>query len=225
MSFRFRRPRLLGQAVPMYVHPVLGPDAWQALGQADLGQGFAVVNAANGPGTAADSVYEGALGALSAPVVGYADYAYGGRGLDLLLADLENWRRLYGITGLFLDQVTSHPQNPGAAADLIARLRDAGATRVIVNPGVEPAPMWCQVADVVVSFEGSWAAHQGYAPADWLREIPAERLCHLVHSVPSGVPGTEVAAQIMDTGAGIAGVSHEHLPNPWTGALLSSGRT
>lgn len=215
-----RAPRVLGHAVPMYVHPVLAPATWQALTGSDLGAGFAVANPANGPGDQPEVAYQDALGALLAagtPVVGYLDSAYGRRDPAALVAELERWRRWYGITGVFLDQVTSHPQDPRDAVRLLDRLRTAGATRVIVNPGVVPALEWCRAADVVVTFEGSWADHRRQARPDRLRDVPPERLCHLVHSVPPGLTASAVAAQVAAAGAGIAGVSHGLMPNPWTG--------
>lgn len=200
----------------MYVHPVLAPEAWQALGRADLKQGFAVANVANGPGTEPEVAYQAVLGDS---LLGYVDSAYGARDLDVLVADLERWRSLYRITGVFLDQVTSHPQN---APGLVAGLREAGASRVVVNPGVEPDPVWCQVADVVVTFEGPWSEYQKYVPADWLRNVPPARLCHLVHSVPAGLPASAVVARTVAADAGIAGIGRGQMPNPWTGSLLDS---
>ena len=214
--------RVLGHAVPMYIHPILAPDTWQALARSNLSAGFAVANTADGPGGHPEPAYQDALGELLAagtPVVGYLDSAYGARDPAALVAEFERWRRWYGITGLFVDRVASHPPNPGDAVRLVDRLRAAGASRVVVNPGVIPAPQWCRAADVVVTFEGSWADHHRHLPPGWLREVLPERLCHLVHSVPPGVSGPAVAAQVAAAGAGIAGVSHQRMPNPWTGTV------
>ncbi|GAB6902163.1 spherulation-specific family 4 protein [Kineosporia succinea] len=210
-----RRPRPLGLAVPLYVHPVLAPEAWRALGGADLGRGFAVANVASGPGSAPDPVYQDALGALTAagtPLAGYVDSSYGQRAPELLVAELRLWRELYGITGVFVDQITSHPRDEREARTLIGRLRDAGASRVVVNAGVPAAAVWCETADVVVTFEGPWDRYRGHHESGG---SPGRR-CHLVHSIPADVPTTEVAARIAAAGAGIAGVSHGLMPNPWT---------
>jgi hypothetical protein len=218
----FRTPRVLGHAVPMYIHPILAPGTWRALAGSDLGAGFAVANTADGPGAQPEAAYQEALGALLAagtPMTGYLDWAYGERDPAALLTDLERWRRWYGITGVFLDRVASHPGQPQDAVRLIDQLRAGGATRVIVNPGVPPVPWWCEVADGVITFEGSWADHRRHVPPGWMRDVAPERLCHLVHSVPPGVSAPEVAARVAAAGAGIAGVSHESMPNPWTGSI------
>ena len=206
----------------MYIHPVLAPDTWQTLARSDLGLGFAVANTADGPGGQPEPAYQDALGALLAagtPVVGYLDSAYGERDSASLVAELERWHQWYGITGLFLDRVTSHPQSPGELVRLIEQLRAAGATRVIANPGVPPDRTWYRAADVVVTFEGSWAEHRRQVPPGWLREVPPEQLCHLVHSVPAGVSSSRVTARVAAAGAGIAGISHGLMPNQWTGSI------
>ena len=207
-----------GCAVPMYVHPVLAPQAWQRLAEGDLGGGFVVVNAADGPGTAVDPAYTEVLAALSAagvPVVGYVDAGYGRREVASVVEDAGRWRRLYGVRDVFLDRVPSGVELAHRVREADGRLRGAGAERVVLNPGVVPAPEICRIGDVVVTFEGSWADHLAHRPPAWLREHRPERLCHLVHGIPAEVGPEAVARRALAAGAAVVGASRGPLPNPW----------
>ncbi|HEY6795777.1 MAG TPA: spherulation-specific family 4 protein [Kineosporiaceae bacterium] len=209
-----------GLAVPMYVHPVLAPAAWQALTRTDLGSGFVVANAASGPGTAPEQAYVDVLVELQAagvPLVGYVDSAYGDRCAEEVAVDVVRWRRWFGVTGVFIDRVTSRPDDPSAARRLVDGVRSAGATRVVVNPGVVPDASWCRAADAVITFEGTWTDYLAHVPPGWLREVAPETLCHLVHTLPAEVSLADVRERAALAGAGIVGISRGAMPNPWTG--------
>lgn len=202
----------------MYVHPVLAPRAWQRLAGRDLGGGFVVVNAADGPGTCVDAVYTGALDALFAaevPVVGYVDCGYGRRDVASVVEDAGRWRRLYGVRDVFLDRVPSGAEMARRVREADGRLRLAGAERVVLNPGVVPAPEICQIGDVVVTFEGASADHVGHRPPAWLREHPPGRLCHLVHSIPAEEDLEAITRRAAAAGAAVVGASRGLMPNPW----------
>jgi hypothetical protein len=210
---------LTGRAVPMYVHPALDVEGWHELVTAPLGDGFVVVNAADGPGFPADAGYTTPVAALRAggqPVLGSVDLAYGRRPLAAVLADLVAWIDRYGIRGVFLDRTPSGVLD-AADADLVvgcvAALRRAGADRVVLNPGTAPVVRVAEAADAVVTFEGSWADYRdGVPPAPLL---PRHRVVHLVHSLPVSVPFAGVVVLAERAGAGVVGASRLGLPNPW----------
>ncbi|NUK13608.1 hypothetical protein HRW18_37875, partial [Streptomyces lunaelactis] len=81
--------------VPMYVHPAVNPDAWQALVlSAPLLYGV-VLNIDDGPGTAPDPAFADAVRALRVAdvrVLGYADTDYGRRPARLVAQDFERYR-------------------------------------------------------------------------------------------------------------------------------------
>ena len=210
---------LTGRAVPMYVHPVLDPGGWRDLVAAPLGTGFVVVNAADGPGARPDSDYRPPVAALQAtgqPVLGYVDLDYGRRPLAQVLADLAAWRDWYGIAGVFVDRTPSgviRPQDADLVVATAGALRVAGAGRIVLNPGTPPVLHVAEAADAVVTFEGPWATYRGGVPAG--PAMLPDRVVHLVHSVPAGVPSSDVVAVAERAGAGVVGISRLGMPNPW----------
>jgi hypothetical protein len=213
-----------GLIVPLYVHPVLAEGTWRRVRRVDLGEGFVVVNVADGPGAEPDEVYATALDEVRSagvPVVGYLDCAYGRRRGGELLDDAKRWQDLYSVDAVFVDQVPSGAETTPATGTLIERLRAGGAGRVVLNPGLVPAPGIAGLGDLVVCFEGRYADFNAYQTPEWLREQPAHRVAHLVHGVPQGTSFARVREESAAAGARFTGVSRASLPNPWDGSSLA----
>lgn len=207
----------LGLALPLYVHPVLAPEAWEQAQRLDYGAGFLVLNVADGPGERPDPAFVAVVAALTArrvPLVGYVDTAYGERDGAAVGRDVDAWAAWYGVEGVFLDQVPTSAQGLRRMTALAGQVRRAGAARVVMNPGVlPPSGLWA-LADVVVSFEGPWSAYRG--PFRAVRpEVDAVRVCHLVHSLPDQEAVSSTQERAASGGAGLLGLSLAGLPNPW----------
>ncbi|GAA4676782.1 hypothetical protein GCM10023215_06480 [Pseudonocardia yuanmonensis] len=155
--------------MPAYFHPEREAAGWARLGPAEV----VVVNPATGPGTG-DPAYRAAIPALSGLVAGYVDTAYARRPVAEVLADVEAHRRLHGVEAVFLDRVTSGREH----LDHYAALAEHLPRPLLLNPGVRPDPGYLALADVVVTFEGDWAAHEALTGPD-----PAGVTWHLVHGV------------------------------------------
>lgn len=169
-----------GLIIPLYIYP--GDDegaraAWDLVGEAartfpDVDV-IAVVNPANGPGTAADSRYRSAIRRLDRSGVilaGYVPLGYGARSLVDVNEDLRRWRDLYPrVTGFFFDEVPVPPAESGSggggsplapqvdlsAVTVRARGHAGHAGPIIANPGV-PAPDYYfgrELFDLVVVHE------------------------------------------------------------------------
>jgi Spherulation-specific family 4 len=206
-------------SVPAYFHPAREADCWARLkaGCAAGAVEVVVVNPDSGVGAAPDDAYREGCAALrqqGLTLAGYVDTAYASRPLAHVLAEARAYAQIYGVTAVFADQVTSSRIDIGYYRRLCWMLRAAGATLVVLNPGVAPDPEYLDLADVVVTFEGPW---DSYADQELL---PARRRSattwHLVHSTPA-----EAQARGIDT-AHTRGASHVYvteatLPNPWDG--------
>jgi hypothetical protein len=209
-------------AVPWYVHPAESPEQWRRLAALGDRVAFAVVNVADGPGSADDPYYPEALAMLrghGVGLIGYVDVDYGRRDPSLVADDVRAWLDLYGVDGVMYDQVASGLDGLGHNRLLADIARRAGMRTVVANPGVEPCAGLLDLFDVTCVFEDDAAAHARVAspgPA-----VAPERRWHLVHGVPVGELDA-VAVRAEELGAGLAFVTDRPAPHPWDGLPLQS---
>ncbi|MCP9956217.1 spherulation-specific family 4 protein [Streptomyces sudanensis] len=206
--------------VPLYVHPVEDPVAWQRLAARADRVHAVVLNPASGPGRSPDPAFAAAAGALRAAgarLLGYVDTDYGSRDPGEVVADLRRHREWYAVDGCFLDRVTAGAHGLPACRRLVRSARRLGASTVVLNPGVHPAPGYVRLADLTVTFEGPWSTYvSAFSRPPWAVRQPPERLCHLVY----GVPGPLVPLAVRtarERGAGVCGPVTGGPPNPWSG--------
>ncbi|MFV0136428.1 spherulation-specific family 4 protein [Streptomyces sp. HMX87] len=175
--------------VPYYEHPSVRPAEWDAVVAAALRLYGVVLNPASGPGDRPDAAFAETAARLrdaGVPVLGYADTGYGRRPHSEVVRDLARHRDWYGADGIFLDQVAAAPAEFAHYQRLAVAAWGLGCGTLVLNHGTPPHPSYARIADVLVTFEGTWASY---------RELPAEpwpggagvRLCHLVYGVPAGV--------------------------------------
>ncbi|MFF1299706.1 MULTISPECIES: spherulation-specific family 4 protein [unclassified Streptomyces] len=178
--------------VPYYEHPSVRPAEWDALIAAAPRLYGVVLNPASGPGDAPEEAFAEVAARLRAAgtrVLGYADTDYARRPSADVVRDLTRHRDWYGTDGAFLDQVTS---GPGEFA-YYRRLATAVRGTLALNHGTTPHPSYARIADVLVTFEGTWSTYRRQPPHPW-RGGTDVRLCHLVYGVPDGVdPAVEGA--------------------------------
>ncbi len=202
-------------AAPWYVHPAEDPAAWQRLvGGSELA--FAVVNADNGPGPAADPYYGPALaGGSRTPLVGYVDVAYGSRPRPQIMADVQTWADRYGVTSVMLDCVPAELTAGHWSLGLVDELRAAGVQQVVANPGRPPAPELLSAVDVTCVAEYAWDFYRTWQPPHWLSDYDPARIWHLIHDVP--VSEQQQARELAGRrGAGFVWPTAGRLPNPWS---------
>jgi hypothetical protein len=176
-----------------------------------------VVNPDSGPGTADSGAYGEAVQALQAAgirVLGYVPTTYGTRPAGDVLADLRRYVAWYGVDGIFFDEASSDAARLPYYRALSRGARGAGARLVVVNPGVPPAPGYFDVADIVVTFEGTYA---GYASAmeatpAWLRRERPDRVAHLLYEATR----TEALDALAGSAAGYLYATSGTMPNPWS---------
>ncbi|MEU1042462.1 spherulation-specific family 4 protein [Streptomyces sp. NPDC005907] len=214
--------------IPLYVHPAEDPAAWHRLITSADRTYAVVINPADGPGTSVDPAFAAAAEALKAAgarLLGYVDTDYGARPAADVTRDVVRHREWYGADGCFLDRVTATPAELPACRRLVRSVRRLGASPVVLNPGLHPAPGYARVADLIVTFEGHWSTYvSAFSRPSWTARHPPERFCHLVYGVPEAL----VPLAVRTAGqrrAGVAGPVTGELPNPWRGLTpaLSGG--
>ncbi|MGX1128256.1 hypothetical protein RKD49_000446 [Streptomyces glaucescens] len=205
--------------IPLYVHPAEDPAAWHRLITCAARTYGVVLNPANGPGEAPDPAFAAAAGALRAAgarVLGYVDTDYGARDPVRITADLRRHQDWYGVDGCFLDQVTAAPHGFPACRRLVRSVRRLGASTVVLNPGVHPAPGYARLADLTVTFEGPWSTYvSAFSRPSWTARQPPERFCHLVYGVPEPLVPLAVRTA-SERGAAVCGPVTGEPPNPWS---------
>jgi hypothetical protein len=166
-----RRAPCAGSLVPAYLHP----QEIERLAQRSTLPQLLVINPASGPGSEPRPDYRRAIGAAragGARVLGYVATGWASRPLAAVEADIDRYREWYGLDDVFLDEAAASEEAIGYYAALRSR-----AGFVVLNPGVVPARDYFDVADVVVTFEGPFAAYGARE-----RDPVPERSAHLVYA-------------------------------------------
>ncbi|GHF59141.1 hypothetical protein GCM10010218_45710 [Streptomyces mashuensis] len=213
--------------VPLYAHPGAHPAEWAAVARAAGRVHAVVLNVADGPGDRPDPAFTDAarrLRAAGVRVLGYADTAYGRRPPRAVAADIRRHRRWYRVDGVFLDQVSARAALLPRYRGLVLTARLLGARTTVLNPGTHPDPGYADLADLLVTFEGTWEDHRRLTVPAWTAGHPPERFCHLVHGVPADRAG-EVARTAGALGAGVHCAVPGGGPNPWRTAPLGTATT
>jgi hypothetical protein len=148
-------------------------------------------------------------------VLGYVHTSYGARPRAEVHADIARYRDWYGVDGVFLDETPPTEAQLAYYRALAEDARGSGERLVVLNPGAVPARGYFDVADVVVTFEGSIAS---YAAAlrdmpGWVRALRVSRVAHLLYGASHAQAALAVGER---SGAGFVYATSGTLPDPWS---------
>ena len=146
-------------------------------------------------------------------------------------ADVASWYQHYGsdLAGVFFDQVPDRCGSPAAPtlySDAYSTLgnevkRAHPGALTVLNPGTAVPRCFEDSADVLVTFEGTYAAymgatssHDGYRPLSWVPTDP-QRVCHLVYGAPSLAEMQQVMEVSKSRHAGYVYVTDDASRNPY----------
>lgn len=209
-----RRTTCRTTLIPAYVPP----HALVELVRASSRPRLLVINPASGPGAEPSAGYREAVRTAQragARVLGYVHTTYGARPAVDVMADIDRYMSWYGVDGVFLDEAAHDVARVGYYAALARHVRAGGARRVVVlNPGVVPARQYFALADVIVTFEGPYAAYGAAMDAtpDWVRDQPPGRVAHLVYDASR----QEALATVSHPQqAGYVYATSGSMPDPW----------
>lgn len=160
--------------VPAYFYPSWMPslNEWNQL-TAEAAKGVqitAIMNPGNGPGAAPNSDYVASVNAFRAAggkVLGYVYTCYGinhctpevppTRSTGEVLADAQKYANWYGVDGVFLDEMASQASTLPFYKTIGDSLRASHSSwKLVGNPGTVPAAGYTGVANMLMSFEGSF---------------------------------------------------------------------
>ncbi len=180
-------------AIPMYVDPSTSASLWTQVYAAAPTVAFLVANPASGPGTALDATYTQAIASAHAAgqsVVGYVHTSYAMRPIAQVEADVDAWYSFYpDVDGIFVDETSTDATTVAPYYQpLFAHAKAEPGTRahtVVINPGTMIDESFMQAADVVVTFEDTYANYTNgsYPPNPaWTANYSRWRFWHLVLS-------------------------------------------
>jgi hypothetical protein len=205
-------------AVPAYFYP--NPTTyWDQSFAAAPTVGLMVVNPASGPGSTIDSNYANVIARgrdSGVGLYGYVASGYATRSLAAVQSEIDKWKTMYGLTDIFIDEVTTdtgHLPYYQSLNDYV-KSKTPGA-KTIANPGTVPAEGYTSVADIIIVFEGSYSSFNGFTFPSWFQNHPASKFWHLVYNVPNGASMQAALARTAQLNAGHVYITHDNLPNPW----------
>ena len=212
---RAARAQLL--AIPAYFPP--GP-SWDRMIAAHPTTGLAVMNPMNGPGTTKSAEYEITIGRCrdaGLQVLGYISTGYSRRDVQNITDEIEQYESWYGVDGIFFDEASTRCSD----RPYYEKLRDAVEARsqnplIVLNPGESTCRCYMSVADIVVTFEGSYLEYlTSYTAPDWVSKYDSKRFWHLVNGAQTSLQLERSIRLSRRRGAGWVYVTPDELPNPW----------
>lgn len=208
-------------AVPAYFHP----SSWTQLQRAGPPLRLAVMNPNNGPGQAADPLYQSAVRAAQAAgitVVGYVYTSYATRPLSVVEADVSAYYRWYGVNGIFFDQASTKCGDAPYYAKLNSFVKaKGGEARTILNPGMQTSECYVAEADILLTFEGSDDEYlSSYSAPRWVARYSPSHFWHIIYGASTPSAMADAVRLSKRRGAGFVYVTPLTLPNPY-GALPS----
>src|SRR5437867_3206945 len=214
-------PERAGIIVPAYQNPTTGTLWGECVRVSSRVPLVAIMNPANGPGSEVDPLYVSASGSVRSAggrVIGYVYTSRAEIPLDSVLTKVDRYREWYALDGIFLDGM-ANDSDPAHVA-WHAALRDSIRARepawlVVGAPGTNTLPEYLAGADILCIFESYGEAYFDWEPDAWVRDHPASRFLHLVHTLSTADSMRQVVARAWSRGAGWVYVTHDRMANPW----------
>jgi hypothetical protein len=155
--------------------------------------------------------------AAGGTILGYSSTAFGQRPAAQVQADARNYKAWYGVSGMFLDEVRGVPGQLPYYRELAAYIhRVIRGSVVWINPGTYPDQGYMSVADVVMAFEGEYAAYRGLEVPGWAYDYQASRFAHTIYDTPPSQVRSAISLS-RSRNAGYVYVTDESGANPYNG--------
>jgi len=168
--------------VPLYTDP--SDPSWNAVIAAKMQHPkvgvIAIVNPANGPGSAASSGYASGIARLTAAgikVIGYVATGYASRTPAVVEADIDSWKAFYPgqLGGIFFDEQSNRAADVAHYRTISQYAKSQGLSFTVGNPGQDTDPSYIGVFDTMLIYEsaglpsasrmGGW--HTSYATSNF----------------------------------------------------------
>jgi Spherulation-specific family 4 len=165
--------------VPLYGYPSA---TWTTLAQQKLANPsvpiVAIINPSNGPGTAQDPNFVSGIHTLDSAgitVIGYTFTNYASTPLASVESAILGYKTLYGLSGVYLDQMSNVPGHESYYSTLTQYADSIGMSLVIGNPGADVPSSYIGTVNAMIiyespglpslSFLGGW--HTAYSKSNF----------------------------------------------------------
>ena len=238
--------------VPAYFYPSSDPSQsyWDEMTAAASGASVtAIMNPANGPGSAFNSDYATAVNSFRAAggkVLGYVYTCYGGtqcfNGLPptqttaQVLSAAQRYADWYGVDGIFLDEMSNRLSDLPYYQTVAQGLRAAHADwRVVGNPGTSTPAAYLNVADTLVTLETGTGSYANATSEPWMLTADPARQANLFYNLATADAMRALLAEAVARNVGyvyitddryivgdpIANNPWDQLPSYWTAEVAA----
>jgi hypothetical protein len=142
----------------------------------------------SGAGSSPDPNYQAAAKrarAAGITLVGYSATDYARRPAAAVEMDVSHYKSWYGVTDIFLDEVSSNDSGLAYYQQLSDHIRDTNpGSVVILNPGTYPSEPYMSIGDTVLAFEGTYAEYLRLAVPGWVDDYPAAKFAYVIYGAP-----------------------------------------
>jgi hypothetical protein len=206
-----------GTIIPLYTSPT--DPSWDAVVSAKQAHPtvpvVAVINPANGPGSAIDPSYTSGIAKLSAAgvkVVGYVHTSYGSRAAADVQTDMSNWHGWYpGVTGIFFDEMANNTGFESYYSGLNSFAKGHGFNFTVGNPGTDGSASYVGTVDVILIYESGGVPSMA-AMTGWHTSYPRQNFGVIPYRVASLDAAFVASARPY---VGYIYLQSDDLPNPW----------
>jgi hypothetical protein len=210
-------PKCFTMAVPAYAYPNTPNDFWSNSAPVKAGTIY-IMNPANGPGIKVDPLYTSMANKVKQSgirVFGYVDTDYGRRSEKSIIVDVDKFKKMYPITGVFLDQTQLDASHLAYYTAISNQIR-ARKLPLAFNPG-QPIidERYMALASHIMTFEGPLTTYQKTSFPQWQSKYPSQNFWHLVYDVPSSATMRQVITRANTLPVGLLYITNRHMPNPW----------
>jgi hypothetical protein len=199
--------------IPAYFYP---GTLWTQATQAAANVGFMVMNPSSGPGTSQNAQYVSAVTAAKNAGIKVLGYEYTNNGTisaATVKADIDTYYNWYGVSGIFLDGISTSTSYSSYYQDLASYIHSKGGF-VTLDVGSIPPESFMAFADNVVTFAADFTAYQGVTTPSWINNYPASKFTNLVYNVPSS-SFSQVLSLAKSRNVGYLYSTDDVLANPW----------
>jgi hypothetical protein len=162
---------------------------WKQLDERAGAVGIVIINPNSGVGSSLDSNYleqTKTSQEKGIKVLGYVYTQYTNRDINVIKNEIDKYFQWYSVDGIFLDEGSNTCNDIDFYSELNeyikAKSSNNGST-VILNPGTKTEECYLSVADILLTFEGSYEKYKNnWLPLTWESDFPENRFWHLVYN-------------------------------------------